>query len=207
MTTRAVTDLRAKDCILIGAGGHARVVQDLAELCGATILGVCDPKFQGKSGQLWHGLKVLGDDEYLSGVNPEEVLLLNGIGMLPGDRVRKVVFQRLTGMGFCFPALVHPFAWLSHHASIGDGAQVMAGAVVQAGASIGINTIVNTRSSVDHDSRVGDHCHLAPGATLCGNVRIGEGSFIGAGATITQVVTVAPETFIKAGSLTTSGVL
>lgn len=205
--TNRIADLRGKDCILIGAGGHARVVRELAELCDANILGVCDPKFQNESGQLWHGLKVLGGDEYLSEVDPDKVMLLNGIGMLPGNRIRQVVFERFTGMGFHFPPLIHPFAWCSSYASIGDGAQLVAGAVVQPGASIGINTIVNTHSSVDHDSLVGAHCHLAPGVTLCGDVRIGDRSFIGAGATVTQAVNVAPETFIKAGTLTTSDVL
>jgi len=156
---------------------------------------------------VWHGLKALGGDEYLSEVNPQEVFLLNGIGMMPGNRIRQVVFERFTGKGFQFPSLVHPFAWLSRQASIGEGVQVLAGCVVQPGASIGANTIINTRSSVDHDSVLGEHSHLAPGATLCGDVRIGSGSFIGAGAIITQGVTVAPGTFIKAGSLTAKNVL
>ncbi|ROT99315.1 acetyltransferase [Marinobacter sp. R17] len=206
MTSRKVDDLRARDCILIGAGGHARVIQGLAELCGANILGVCDPKFRDGGDKLWYGLEVLGGDEYLSQVSPEKVLLLNGIGMMPGNSVRKVVFERLKEMGFSFPPLVHPFAWLSPYACISDGVQLIAGAVVQPGASIGTNTIVNTRSSIDHDSQLGAHCHLAPGATLCGDVRIGDGSFVGAGATVTQGISVAPQTFIKAGSLTTRDV-
>lgn len=205
MTSWKVSDLKSKDCILIGAGGHARVIQELAELCGANVLGVCDPKFrrgQDRRDQLWHGLEVLGDDEYLSEVCPREVFLLNGIGMMPGNCVRRSVFERFKKMGFSFPPLVHPFAWISHYASIAEGVQIAAGAVVQAGASIGNNTIVNTRSSIDHDTQLGAHCHLAPGATLCGDVRIGDGSFVGAGATVIQGVVLAPETFIKAGSLT-----
>ncbi|MAY34570.1 MAG: hypothetical protein CMN84_00570 [Spongiibacteraceae bacterium] len=205
--TDVVAEVQSKDCILIGAGGHARVVQELAELSGANILGICDPKFQAASNQLWNGLKVLGGDDYLCELNPQKVFLLNGIGMMPGNRIRQLVYERFTQMGFRFPPLVHPFAWLSNRASIGDGAQLGAGCVVQPGASIDVNTIINTRSSVDHDSLLGEHCHLAPGATVCGDVRVGAGSFIGAGATITQGVTVAPETFIKAGSLTARDVL
>ena len=207
MSIRLTPAGKENDCILIGAGGHARVIRELAELCGAKILGVCDPKFQGISDQQWHGLAVLGGDDYLSEVNPEKVWLVNGIGMLPGNPVRQAVFERFTEMGFHFPSLVHPHAWLSGHASIGEGVQLMAGSVVQPGASIGANTIVNTRSSVDHDTVLGAHCHLAPGATLCGDVQVGHGSFIGAGATIIQAVKVAPKKFIKAGSLTTRDVL
>ena len=207
MTSLVAAEVQSRDCILIGAGGHARVVQELAELSGAHILGVCDPKFQAKSEQSWNGLKVLGGDDYLCDQNPEKVLLLNGIGMMPGNRIRQIVFERFVERGFRFPPLVHPFAWLSQRAFIGDGAQLGAGSVVQPGVSVGANTIINTRSSVDHDSCLGEHCHLGPGATVCGDVRIGAGSFIGAGATITQSVTVAPSTFIKAGSLTARDVL
>lgn len=202
MTSGEVGHLQAKDCILIGAGGHARIIREMAELCGANILGVCDPKFWDERGQRWHGLEVLGGDECLSEFNPKKVLLLNGIGMMPGSHVRQLVFERLTQMGFRFPALIHPFAWLSPDASISDGVQLTAGAVIQPGVYIGCNTIVNTRSSVDHDSHLGAHCHLAPGATLCGDVRVGDGSFIGAGATVVQGVTLTPKTFIKAGSVT-----
>lgn len=207
MTDAAAPEVQLKDCILIGAGGHARVVQELAELSGANILGVCDPKFQATSGQYWSGLEILGGDEYLSELDPQTVFLLNGIGMMPGSRVRQAVFERFTQLGFRFPPLVHPFAWLSNRASIGDGTQLGAGCVVQSGAKIGVNSIINTRSSVDHDSLLGEHCHLAPGATVCGDVRVGAGSFIGAGATIIQGVTVAAETFIKAGSLTAKDIL
>jgi len=207
VTRVSTSDHASRDCILIGAGGHAKVVRELAELCGANILGVCDPKFQGTHNETWNGLKALGGDEYLSGVNPQTVLLLNGIGMMPGSRIRQGVFERFRAMGFHFPSFVHPFAWVSHDAHIGDGVQLMAGCVVQPGARIGINTIINTRSSVDHDSCLGEHCHLAPGATLCGDANVGAGTFIGAGATITHGVRVAPKTFIKAGSLTAKDVL
>lgn len=206
MITGPVVDFESKQCILIGAGGHARVVQELAELCGANIRGVCDPKFEGMDEQQWNGLRVLGSDAYLTETDSEAVLLLNGIGMLPGNGVRESVYVRFTEMGFCFPSLVHPFAWVSDSAIISPGAQIMAGVVIQPGASIGENTIINTRSSVDHDSRLGAHCHLAPGALLCGEVRIADSCFIGAGATVIHTVTVESGKVIKAGSLTIKNV-
>lgn len=207
MTSGVTVDLQLKPCILIGAGGHARVVQELATLCGASIVGVCDPKFESSAEQRWNGLKVLGGDACLAEVDPKTTLLLNGLGMMPGNAIRKALYSRLSGMGFHFPALVHPFAWVSSGASINDGAQIMAGAVVQPGARVGDNSIINTRSSIDHDTHVGAHCHIAPGVTLCGDVCIGDSSFIGAGATVIQGVVAAPESIIKAGSLTTRDVV
>ncbi|WP_278800095.1 acetyltransferase [Marinobacter nauticus] len=206
MNTTPVASVHGHKCVLVGAGGHAKVVQELALLGGAEILGVCDPKFSTTGEQYWNGLKVLGGDEFLDETSPESVLLLNGIGMMPGNTIREKAYDRFVSMGFRFPALVHPFAWCSPLASIADGVQLMAGVVVQPGATIGKNSIVNTRSSVDHDSRIGAHCHLAPGATVCGDVQLGNSTFVGAGATIVQAVNVAPNQFIKAGSLTRSDI-
>lgn len=94
-----------------------------------------------------------------------------------------------------FPILIHPKAWASPSATIGEGTVIMAGAVVQAEALIGKHVIVNTGATVDHDAIVGDYAHIAPGAHLCGNVHVGEGALVGVG------VGVAPNTKIPAWSL------
>ena len=78
----------------------------------------------------------------------------------------------------------HVSAAIASDATLGDGAQVMAGAVIQPAARIGRNVLVNTRAVVEHDCVVGDHAHVAPGAVLCGGVSIGESAHIGAGAVI-----------------------
>jgi sugar O-acyltransferase (sialic acid O-acetyltransferase NeuD family) len=77
--------------------------------------------------------------------------------------------------------IVHPLAYVSKSASIGEGTIVMAGAVVQAGARVGRHCIVNTGASVDHDCVVEDYAHLAPGAHLCGNAHVGEGALVAVG--------------------------
>ena len=193
--------------ILLGAGGHGRVVAELATACGGRVMGVCDPMLAKQGAAVWHDIPVLGGDDYLENVNPSDVLLINGVGMMPGSGVRRTVFDRQRRSGFEFPALVHPAAWVSGSAKLESGVQVMAGAVVQAGVAIGCDSIVNTSSSIDHDSVIGCHCHIAPGVTLCGNVEVGHQSFIGAGATVIQGVCVQPESFIKAGALITRNVV
>ena len=72
---------------------------------------------------------------------------------------------------------------------------------MQAGAFVGCNTIINTLSSVDHDSRIGASVHIAPGVTVCGDAIIGNDTFVGAGATIIQGISVCANGFVKAGSL------
>ena len=77
----------------------------------------------------------------------------------------------------------------------------MAGAVIQPGTRLGVNTIVNTRASIDHDCIIGDHVHIAPGAVLSGEVRVGNCSHIGCGATIVQGVKLGEATVIGAGAV------
>ena len=79
--------------------------------------------------------------------------------------------------------------------------QIMAGAIIQPGCTIGNNVLINTRVSVDHDCIIGDHVHIAPGAILCGGVTVGEGAFIGAGAIIPEGRNVPAGAFVKAGSV------
>lgn len=199
--------LSRRPCILLGAGGHAKVVLDLALIKDAEVLGVCDPKLFKAEVENWNGLNVLGSDDYLLNHKPEDCYLLNGIGMLPGSTIRRDVYTKLVGAGFFFPVLIHPSACVSKKAVIHSGAQVMAGTVVQAFAIIGENSIVNTRSSVDHDSIIGSHCHIAPGTTICGGVTVGDYTFVGAGTTVLQGKLVSSDKIIKAGSLITQDVL
>lgn len=198
--------LSGRPLILLGTGGHGRVVAELATVCGGRLLGVCDPALSREGVAVWRGIPVLGGDEYLETVNTCDVWLLNGVGMMPGKSARRSVYQRMSQSGFQFPALVHPAAWVSDSATLEAGAQIMAGAVVQAGATIGYDSIINTGSTVDHDSVVGRHCHIAPGATLCGDVEVGDQAFVGAGATVIQGVTIGPDTLIRAGTVITRNV-
>ena len=187
------------DAILLGAGGHARVVRAMAEALGWRIVGVCDPALT--AGADWHGLPVLGGDEALAGRDPAQVALLNGLGKMPGQSARRRVQEACAARGFSFPALVHPAAWVAPDARLGDGVQVMAGGVVQPGCTLGPGCIVNTRAALDHDGTLGADVHLAPGATLCGGVHVGDGAFIGAGATVIQGCRIGAGAMVAAGAV------
>lgn len=186
--------------LIIGAGGHGRVVADLIAAGGHDVLGFLDSN-QALHGQTVDGLKVLGGDDYLAKCTPAGIRLANGIGAVSSLDLRSRIFTRLNAAGYRFEPLVHPRAIVAVTATIGAGAQIMAGAVVQAGARIGENVIVNTGAIVDHDCQVGRHAHIAPGATLCGNVQAGEGCYIGASSTVIQGVRIGAGAFIAAGSV------
>ena len=185
--------------VIIGAGGHAKVLHALALAAGHSILGVCDPQLVQQGQTLWRGIPVLGGDNALKQFDPAAVGLINGIGQVVGSQARQDVFARLGQAGFNFPALVHPAAWVASTVRLAQGVQIMAGAVIQPDCCIGENTIINTRASVDHDCDIGAHVHIAPGATVCGGVRVHDRAFIGSGATVIQGLVVGNGAIVGAG--------
>jgi len=187
------------DLVLLGGGGHGRVLMGVADLLGAWFVAVNDPKLVDGGGP--RGLPVLHDDQLAARCPPDKVLLVNGVGSVGPADARAELFWRWRARGYRFAALVHPAAALADSAEIGEGTQVMAGAVVQNDAKIGLNCLINTRAGVDHDCFLEDTVHVAPGATLCGGVRVGARSHIGAGATLIQGVHIGKHCMIGAGAI------
>lgn len=192
--------IRSIPLILLGAGGHARVLLALAHAAGWRLAGVCDPELAAQRVAIWRDLPVLGSDEALANRNPAMFGLINGVGQLPGDDTRRRVYETCRAQGFTFPPLVHPGAWVADDVRLDDGVQVMAGTVIQPACSLGANTIVNTGASVDHDCVIGAHVHVAPGATVCGGVRVGDRASLGAGATVIQGLVIGSDAVIGAGA-------
>lgn len=189
----------ARPLVLLGAGGHARVLAALARAAGHPVLGVCDPTLAADAVSRWEDLDVLGNDGALDRLSPDRVALMLGIGQLATGTLRERLYAVWRARGYDFPALVHPTAWIAPGVVLGDGVQVMAGAVIQPGSEIGENSIVNTRAGVDHDCHLGRDVHVAPGATLCGTVTVEDGAFIGAGATVIQGLRIGARAVVGAG--------
>lgn len=185
--------------VLIGGGGHAKVVLSLARALGRDVVGVCDPVLAREGTACWRDVPVLGEDGALDRLPPDRVALMLGIGQLATDTLRERLYAFWRARGYGFPALVHPAAWVAPGVELGEGAQVMAGAIIQPGCKIGENSLVNTRASVDHDCRIDRDVHVAPGATLCGSVTVEAGVFIGAGATVIQGVRIGGRAVVGAG--------
>lgn len=187
--------------VMLGAGGHAKVLLDLVQALGQQVVAVCDPALASGGVTDWRGVKVIGDDQAVFGFKPDECRLINGLGSLPGQALRFVLHEKFTQQGYQFATLVHPSAVIGGGVTLGQGAQIMAGAVVQADADIGAGTILNTGALVDHDCRVGDHCHIAPGAVVCGGVSLGRRVHVGTGAKIVQGVSVGEHSVVGAGAV------
>lgn len=188
-----------KPVLVIGGGGHAKVVIDALKKDGRHVLGIVDPSFD--VGDLVLNVPVLGDDGAVSEHDPESVHLANGIGSTGNGNRRTEVYEKFVRSGYRFVNVIHPAATVATAMPDLRGVQVMAGAVVQVGCVIGANSIVNTRASVDHDCKVGAHVHIGPGATVCGGVTIEDGAFVGAGAVLVPGVRIGRKAIIGAGSV------
>lgn len=186
--------------IVVGAGGHAVVVADTLLATGQAVLGFVDAS-AAKAGTHLLGLPVLGDEDALREYTPQSVALANGIGGTGREAgLRARVQVRLEAAGWRFVTVRHPSAIVSAHAEVGEGAQLLAGSVVQPCACIGRGAIVNTRAVVEHDARVGAFAHVAPGAVLCGNVVLGDGAHVGAGATVRHGVVLGDGVVVGIGA-------
>ncbi|MCO5141918.1 MAG: acetyltransferase [Oligoflexia bacterium] len=190
----------SKKYIVLGAGGHAKVLIDLMKKSNLEIEGVLDLDVS-KRGSNILGVPILGDEENLKKRGPKTVFLVNGLGSIKNTEPREKLFKKYFDLGFDFPNIVHPSAVVAEDVSFGFGVQIMAGVVVQSGTCLGNNVILNTRVSIDHDCNIADHVHIAPGCVLSGDISVGLGSHIGVGATIIQGVSVGSNALIGAGAV------
>lgn len=186
--------------IVIGGGGHSRVLIDSLLMQSNVILGFTDidVQFQASS---FHGVHYLGDDDIINNYAPSEILLVNALGSIGSTKMRARIYETFKSKGYSFASVIHPSAIISSDVTLGEGVQVMAGTIIQTGSQIGDNTIINTRSSVDHDCVIGSHVHVAPGVTLSGGIRVGSGVHIGSGATVIQQVSLDEFSIIGAGAV------
>lgn len=190
--------------LVLGGGGHARVIIDALRHMRKRLLGIIDPNVP-VGGEIY-GLPVLGGDEIVADYDPREIQLVNAVGSTGAPLRRRQLFEHFSARGYAFASVVHPAAVVAQDVIAGSGVQVMAGAVVQPGAVLGDNVLINTKASVDHGCRIGSHTHVAPGATICGDVTVGDGSLVGSGAVIIQGLRVGSGVIIGAGSVVVSDV-
>ena len=177
--------------LVVGAGGHAKVVVATLQAMGKRVGGCLDddPEAVGRSVL---GVPVIGPVSRLRAYEGEAVV---GIG---SNRVRHALASRYPDVAWA--TVVHPAAVVHVSARLGAGTVVFAGAVVQPGARIGAHAIVNTGATVDHDGEIGDFVHIAPGVHLSGNVTVEEGGFLGVGACAVPGVRIGAWGIVGAGA-------
>ncbi|MFM9872489.1 MAG: acetyltransferase [Fimbriimonadaceae bacterium] len=174
--------------LIHGAGGHAKVAYTVAIAAGREVIGFLDPN---SPIQTLFGVPIHHSNPFRS--DAENFIAIGN------NEVRKTVAERELGR---FATLIHPSAIIAPEVQIGQGTLICAGTIIQTGTTIGNHSIINTKASVDHDCKIADFVHIAPGATLCGNVTVQELALIGAGATVIPGVTIFSRATLGAGSTT-----
>ena len=182
---------RSGDLIVIGAGGHAKVVVATARAAGFRVVAIADD-----ARERW-GAELLG----VAVSGPTAPILLDPgaqVVLAIGDNAARL---RLAGAARCrFASVVHPQAIVDPTVQLGAGSVVFAGAVIQPDTIIGAHAIVNTAASIDHDCRLGQAVHVAPGSRLAGNVTLGDGVFLGIGAVVIPGISIGARTTVGAGA-------
>jgi len=183
--------------LIIGAGGHGKVVADTAMEMGRwSRIGFVDDR--GEQLKQVAGISVIGRLADLESLRDEWSVAVVAIG---DARHRIDLLSSLRALKFELPAIVHPRAAVSRWATLGAGTVVFAQSAVNAGASIGAGCIVNTGATVDHDCRLGDGVHICPGANLAGNVTVGARSWVGIGSAVRQGISIGQDVTLGAGSV------
>lgn len=173
------------EILLIGGGGHCRSVIDVIELENRfSVGGIIDTK--GNAGTKVLDYPIIGCDNDLPELRRSYDYALITLGQLKTPDVRIKIYEQLKQLGYTLPVVVSPLAYVSRHASVGEGTVVMHGAIVNAGALLGKNCIINTKALLEHDVIVGDNCHISTGAVVNGGVKIGSGTFYGSNAVSKQ---------------------
>ncbi len=188
--------------VLLGGGGHARVVGECLRLIGLPVAGVCDDDATPAAGEPPLSLARLGplmlladDPGFLSGRS--WILAVGDLGL------RRRLLDGIGQTGEA-EAVVHPSARVSPSCAIGSGSWIGPGAITHTACAIGEHAIVNSGAIVEHDCRVGENVHLAPGSVIGGGVRIGRDTLIGLGARVMPGVSIGAGCVVGAGAAVTS---
>ena len=187
--------------VLIGASDHCRYTIDIIEQEGKyEIAGILDKNLP--IGENFGGYEILGyldDLEYiLSNSNVK-----GGVIAIGDNFTRRTVRREISTIAtdFSFVNVIHPSVVLGKDVELGEGCVLMAGVIVNNNCKIGNHCFLATKSSLDHDSSIGDFSSMSPGVTTGGRVRIGRCSAIGIGASILHYISVGDYCVIGGNSL------
>jgi sugar O-acyltransferase (sialic acid O-acetyltransferase NeuD family) len=195
--------MSSADCVMnrivvIGGGGHARVLIGILRKAGHDIVGYSDLVDRGDL----LGIPYLGADGCLGDLiaGDPQCRAAIGLGKIDTADLRLALSDRLIALGFALPPIISGHAVVNEGVAPGPGTVVFDGVVVNCGARIGRACILNTNCTIEHDCRLGDDVHIAPGATLSGAVTVGDHCLIGTAACVIQGVRIGPRILVGAGA-------
>ena len=186
----------SKKVVIIGAGGHAKVIADIIIKSGDEVVGFLDDNKE-------KGTKIIGDYEVIGDLNNRFTIALNNdyefIIAIGDNQRRKEIVKK--SLNIKYYTAIHPTAITGMQVNIGEGTVIMANTCINPNTNIGKHCIINTGSVVEHDNCLDDYIHVSPNATLCGTAKVGEATHIGAGSVIKNNITITDNCIIGAGAV------
>ncbi|MFK4785444.1 acetyltransferase [Fusobacterium sp. MFO224] len=191
-----------KDIIMIGAGGHAKVVADiilqrkkkLKEKIN--LIGFLDDAYKNLKYKEIFGVPILGDLSKIKDFEEKNYEYLIAIG---NNSIREKIAKKYNKLKYYIA--IHPDSIIGMDVKIKDGTVIMANAVINSGSKIGEHVILNTSSVIEHDCIVNNYCHISPNATLCGAIKVGSKTWVGANSVVKQEMKIGENVTVGAGSV------
>lgn len=191
--------------LLIGSGGHASVLLELLIEQKINVIGYVSPTVATNT-KLFSNLRWFKSDDDILKFDKSAIKLVNGIGSLPGNTLRADFYNKYKEIGYNFATLISKYASLSAYVFLEEGVQVMRGAIIQTGTSVGYNSIVNTGAIIDHDCTIGNNNHIASGVSISGNVTSKANVHFGTGACVIQSININEDVVVGAGTTITKDI-
>ncbi len=183
-----------KEVIILGAGGHAKVIAESILKSGDEVIGFLDDNEEIQGKEIYLGRKVLGKISDV--VNYQHKYVIIGIG---SNRVRKMFAEKYSNLNWYTAS--QRSAIIAQDVVIGPGTAIMPGTVINPGTVIGRHAIIHTATTLDHDNMIGDYVHISPAKHLAGTVTVGENCWICTGVTIINNINIAPNNIVGAGAV------
>jgi sugar O-acyltransferase (sialic acid O-acetyltransferase NeuD family) len=180
-----------KKIAIIGAGGHGKVIGEIASLNKYETINFFDDRANSIKEFLFTPIKTL---EYLNKNLKDYDSFFVAIG---DNQIRSDKINWLKKLKVNIVNLVHPNSTISKYSSLAIGTCVMANAVINAGTFIKEGVIVNTSASIDHDCKIDNFAHISPNCSISGNVKIGKFSHLGSGTSVHPGINIG--SYVKTG--------
>ncbi|AVF38697.1 acetyltransferase [Pandoraea apista] len=183
--------------LLIGGGGFAKEVHEIAELSAFQVIGhLADTPGIVK-------VPYLGQIEQVGQLRDKFDFLVIAFAAVDRKSIarRSALIARLEALSFRFASLISPHAVVSRGAEIGPGSIVAHGVVLSVDTIIGAHVVLNTSAIVGHDAVVADRTIIAPGAFIGGAASIGADCLIGPNSTVLQARSVGDNAIVSLGGI------
>jgi sugar O-acyltransferase (sialic acid O-acetyltransferase NeuD family) len=185
--------------VIVGAGGHGRVVLDIFRSNHQfEVVGFLDAN-PHLHHQKMDGVEILGDLSMIPKFG--ELGIGGGIIAVGDNRIRQTYAETFEKAGVSLISAIHPSASIADNAQVGKNVVIAAGANICAHVQIDDSAILNTGSLVDHESHISMGVHICPGVRLAGHVKVKQSAFVGIGATIIQNITIGEAAVVGAGTV------